>query len=167
MSRLMRLLCFVIGVLLLTVARPIFVPAKEPAEAQSQLKSLLMRPVLAEGQPLAEVKKFCERRIAEMPHRSAHPGPPRASGYAGEREFVLPGVRPTTPSSRATSLYWTATHQRCLSAQPPWSKKSSRAFIGGRSRPTISPATARRPGELRSRRTTEGRVAPPFNGSYP
>ena len=68
MSRLMRLLWFVIGVLLLTVARPIFVPAKEPAEPQSQLKSLLARPVLAEGQPLAEVKKFCDRRIAEMPH---------------------------------------------------------------------------------------------------
>ena len=60
MSRLMRLLWFVIGVLLLTVARPIFVPAKEPAEPQSQLKSLLMRPVLAEGQSLAEVKKFCD-----------------------------------------------------------------------------------------------------------
>ena len=41
MSRLMRLLWFVIGVLLLTVARPIFVPAKEPAEPQSELKSLL------------------------------------------------------------------------------------------------------------------------------
>lgn len=68
MSRLMRLLLFVIGVLLLTVARPNFVPAKEPAEPQSQLKSLLARPVLTDGQSLAEVKKFCDRRIAEMPH---------------------------------------------------------------------------------------------------
>ena len=68
MSRLMRPPLFAIVVLLLTVARPIFVPAKEPAEQQSELKSLLMRPVLTDGQSLAEVKKFCDRRIAEMPH---------------------------------------------------------------------------------------------------
>ena len=86
MSRLMRLLWFVIGVLLLTVARPIFVPAKEPAEPQSQLKSLLMRPVLTDGQSLAEVKKFCERRIAEMPH------PPSWSSWQREAERIRQNV---------------------------------------------------------------------------
>jgi hypothetical protein len=68
MRTLMRLLWFLSGLLLLTVARPIYIPAKEPAEPQRNLKTLLSRPVLADGQPLAEVKKFCDRRIAVMPH---------------------------------------------------------------------------------------------------
>jgi hypothetical protein len=55
-------------VLLLAVALPIFVAAKESESQQSGLKSLLARPVLVEGRPLAEVKKFCDRRIAVMPH---------------------------------------------------------------------------------------------------
>src|SRR6476660_5216540 len=65
---LMRALWFVGGLLLITVARPICVRAEVPTAQQSELKSLLMRPVLTEGQPLAEVKAFCDRRIAVMPH---------------------------------------------------------------------------------------------------
>lgn len=64
----MRLLAFVIGVLLLSVARPTWAPAQEPTEQQSEVKALLMRPVLTEGQPLTEVKTFCDRRIAVLSH---------------------------------------------------------------------------------------------------
>lgn len=44
--------------------------AAEPAQPQGKdnLKELLSQPVLAAGQPLAEVKKYCERRIALLPH---------------------------------------------------------------------------------------------------
>ncbi len=66
MSRVMRFLSFVTGALLLTVACLTDVPAEEPSDPQSELESLLMRPVLDEGQPLAEVKDFCERRLSVM-----------------------------------------------------------------------------------------------------
>lgn len=39
-----------------------------PPQGEGTLKELLGQPVLAAGQPLAEVKKYCGRRIAILPH---------------------------------------------------------------------------------------------------
>jgi hypothetical protein len=64
----MRLLwtanCFV----LVSLAGPICVSAKEPAAQANDLKTLLARPVLKDGEQLAEVKAFCDRRVAAMSH---------------------------------------------------------------------------------------------------
>ncbi len=68
MSISVRLLWFVGRPLLLLAACPLCAPAENPAEQRSDLMTLLARPVLAKGQSLAEVRKFCERRIAVMPH---------------------------------------------------------------------------------------------------
>jgi dienelactone hydrolase len=67
MSKILRLLWLLSAVLPLSVERPAVVSASEPAEQQSESKVLLARPVRAEGQALAEVKEFCDRRIAKMP----------------------------------------------------------------------------------------------------
>jgi hypothetical protein len=65
-SKLTRHPWFDVGLLLFTIAGASFVVAKEPVEQQSQLKSLLLRPVLDDGQSLDDVKEFCARRIAEL-----------------------------------------------------------------------------------------------------
>jgi dienelactone hydrolase len=41
--------------------------AAAPADVQNELSTLLAHPVLENGQSLAEVQKFCDRRIAAMP----------------------------------------------------------------------------------------------------
>jgi dienelactone hydrolase len=65
-----RLLWFVVSLLLLIVACPIFAPTEDAEDAAAQpgdLMTLLARPVLEKGQSLAEVRKFCDGRIAAMP----------------------------------------------------------------------------------------------------
>jgi hypothetical protein len=49
------------------MACPLCVPASEPTEMRRQLTAMLAHSVLAEGQPLEEVRKFCDARIAAMP----------------------------------------------------------------------------------------------------
>ncbi len=62
----MRLHWYFCIALLVTVGLLDRTLAGEPTNEQSELKKLLARPVLAEGQPLDEVKAFCQRRIAVM-----------------------------------------------------------------------------------------------------
>jgi dienelactone hydrolase len=103
MNTLMRVLWFTPGMLLLIVARPTFLPAKQPAAHGSELEALLARPVLADGQPLAEVKAFCSHRIAEMPH------PTSWSSWQHEAERIRQNVldnvvfRGVPPAWRADS----------------------------------------------------------------
>jgi hypothetical protein len=63
-----RLLWFVTGPLLLVAANGRSVGADDSAKPSSDLMTLLARPVLTEKQTLAEVRKFCARRIAAMPN---------------------------------------------------------------------------------------------------
>ena len=63
-----RLLCIVTGPLLLTAAHCLCLRAEDSTKPSSDLMTLLARPVLSEKQTLAEVRKFCDRRIAVMPN---------------------------------------------------------------------------------------------------
>src|SRR5262245_53617407 len=65
-SKLTRHPWFDVGLLLFAIAGHDFVVAKEQNQQRSQLQSLLMRPVLDDGQSLDDVKEFCARRIAEL-----------------------------------------------------------------------------------------------------
>ena len=63
-----RLLCIVTGPLLLTAAHCLCLRAEDSTKPSGGLMTLLARPVLSEKQTLAEVRKFCDRRIAVMPN---------------------------------------------------------------------------------------------------
>ncbi len=52
---------------LLAVSCPKYAQSADSTDQQSPLLTLLKRQVLAEGQSLGEVQKFCDRRIAVMP----------------------------------------------------------------------------------------------------
>jgi dienelactone hydrolase len=64
----LRLLWLMSGWLMLSAACAICAIADDQAEQHSELLTVLDRPVLAEGQSLDEVQKFCDRRVAVMPH---------------------------------------------------------------------------------------------------
>jgi dienelactone hydrolase len=68
MRRSIRLSYFLTRLLLFAAVLPTCVQAVGPTSQPSELKTLLDRPVLLEGQPLAELKAFCDRRIAVMSH---------------------------------------------------------------------------------------------------
>jgi dienelactone hydrolase len=62
-----RLVLLAIIPLLLIAACPNSARADEAAAQPSDVATLLARPVLVEGQSLAEVRRFCDARIAAMP----------------------------------------------------------------------------------------------------
>ncbi len=63
-----QILWFFTGLLLVSAANPTCASAEVPTKQQNDLMTLLARPVLDKGQSLDEAQKFCDRRIAVMPH---------------------------------------------------------------------------------------------------
>ena len=81
-----RFLRLVAGSLMISAACPICAPAANPHEQQSELMTLLARPILAEGQSLNEVRRFCDGRVAVMPKVASW------SGWQHEAEQIQRNV---------------------------------------------------------------------------
>jgi hypothetical protein len=67
MRKKLRQALYVVFALLAFVTCSGLFAAEEPTDSHDELKTILLHPVLGEGQSLDEVKRFCDRRISVLP----------------------------------------------------------------------------------------------------